>query len=69
MHGYGDSAVGKDAGDLAREVGKLYAKTEETCEKGDTTLGLSAGVDAGLLSVSTEAISSRLSRNMRSVSV
>jgi hypothetical protein len=54
VRGYDDSAAGKDDGGLTGEVGELYAKTEETCEEGDTTLGLSAGVDAGLLSVLTD---------------
>lgn len=65
----GGSGGGNDAGDLARELGKLYAKLEDTCEEGETTLGLSAGVDAGLVSETTEVISRRLCRNMRSVSV
>lgn len=67
--GYGDRGGGDDAGDLVRDVGKLYAKGEETCDEGDAALGLSAGVDAGLLSVSNETTSRRLCRNMRSVSV
>lgn len=58
--GYGDSPGDSDAGDLAREDGRLYAKTEEICEEGDAALGLSAGVDAGLLSVSPKVISRRL---------
>lgn len=68
MRGHGDGAGDADVGGPARGDGKLHAK-EETCEEGDTALRLSTGVDAGLLSVSTQVISRRLRRNKRSVSV
>lgn len=64
----GDGAGGSDTGDLAKEVGKVCANMEETCEEGESALRLNAGVDAGLLSASAIVIP-KLFRNMRSVSV